>query len=638
MNRSVCVLALLLAGCGGIGVRPTSAPGPFDSWRLSAAGDTISARTLQTLRAWDLDQNYPRDMFGTFRRLQELAEKDPQPDLVFALAELSYLLGRDAEKCDTCNAIPFYYLCAGYAYHYLYCPGGATQVVRASGGLARFDPRASPFDPRFRVACDLYNAGLAKCIRAAQQVGRLDSRQALQIPTKDGQAFTLSVAHHGFSWKPEEFGPLLLSEDYRTEGLQNQYRTYGLGVPLIGSRVAPQSDPGQGLYPPGVCFPVTAFFRFEGNLADLRGQHAGRLELYNPLTVQAIDVGGVTTPLETDLTTPLAYFLERASLEKYGFEGFLRPDKVKSQAGVYLVEPYQPGKIPVLLVHGILSSPLTWAPMYNDLLADPRIREHYQFWFYLYPTANPYIVSAADLRDNLHNLRQRIDPQHKDAALENMVVVGHSMGGLVSHLLTTDSGDDFWHLVSERPIDELQTQQATKDELHRVFYFQRQSYVKRVVFLGTPHHGSQFSPSLPGRVLKYFVRLPQNLVFVATDLARADPGALGNLKPESVPTSLDQLKPGTPALELLSMRPKPEGVHFHSVVGLAPATKFVRLERLMSGANMHEKGDGVVPYTSAHIADVDSELVIPAEHTEVQSHPLAVQEVRRILLEHLQSR
>src|ERR1041385_4254278 len=93
---------------------------------------------------------------------------------------------------------------------------------------------------------------------------------------------------------------------------------------------------------------------------------------------------------------------------------FLRPDAVKGMSGVYLVEPYQPGKIPVLLVHGLLSSPLTWAPLYNDLLADPRLRERYQFWFYLYPTANPYIVTAADLRDALGALRSRLAPQRRD--------------------------------------------------------------------------------------------------------------------------------------------------------------------------------------------------------------------------------
>ncbi len=611
MKRLICVLALILAGCGGIGVRQASAPGPIDG---------ISPRTTQTLHAWDLDQDYPRDAVGTLRRLHALSEKEPQADLLFACAEIAYLHGRSVEKCNCGDAIPFYYLCAGYAYHYLFS-----------------DHHGSPFDPRFRVACELYNAGLAKCIRAAQMVGRLDPRAELNVPTHNGGVFTLSVSHHGFAWKPEEFGSLLLCEDFRTEGLTNQHRTFGLGVPLIATRTAPKPDPGAGLYPPGVAFPVTAFFRFEGSLADLQTQRAGRLELYNPLSVQAVDVRGVRTPLETDLTTPLAFFLERADLEKYGYRGFLRPDSVRGQSGVYLVEPYQPGKIPVLFVHGLLSSPLTWAPLYNDLLADPRLRERYQFWFYLYPTANPYLVTAADLRDSLHLLRERLDPQRQDPALDDMVLVGHSMGGLVSRLLTADSGDDFWHLVGDEPLDDLQVHDATKAELRRVFYFERQPYVRRVVFLGTPHHGSKLSPALPGRILRYFVHLPRNLVLVAKDITQADPGFLSNLRPESVPISLDMLAPYAPALELLAARPKPEGVNFHSIIGVAPPTRYVKIERILAGEPRDEKGDGVVPYSSAHLPDVDSEVVVPAEHTEVHRHPLAVQEVRRILLEHLQT-
>jgi pimeloyl-ACP methyl ester carboxylesterase len=619
MKRCVCLLIVLLAGCNGIGVRRSDAPGLFESVRQSAATETISVRTLQTLRAWDLEQFYPHDAPETIRRLHALAEKEPQPDLLFALAEIAYLHGHKTEKCNCGEALPFYYLSAGYAYHFLYGDG-----------------RASPFDPRFRLACDLYNAGLAKCIRAAQRVGHLDPSRELKLPTRDGGSFTLSVSHHGFAWKPAEFGSLMLSEDYRTEGLDSQHRTYGLGVPLIAVRSVPDPDPNRGLYPNGVSFPVTAFFRF-GGLRDLQTIRAGRLELYNPLSIQSIDVGGTITPLETDLTTPLAFFLERADLEKYGFKGFLRPDSVKGVSNIYLVEPYQPGKIPVLFVHGLLSSPETWAPLYNDLLADPVLRQRYQFWFYLYPTANPYIVTAADLRDKLALLRQRLDPQKKDAALDNMVLLGHSMGGLVSRLLTADSGIDFWSLVSTTPLDQLQASPETKSELQRVYYFERQPGVRRVVFLGTPHHGSKLSPSLPARILRYFMRLPKNLVFVARDLTLANPGFLTNLKPESVPISLDMLEPGAPALELLAARPKPEGVRFHSVIGVAPPTNLVTLEKLLAGTRK-EKGDGVVPYTSAHLADVDSELIVPAEHTQVHSHPLAVQEVRRILLEHLQNR
>jgi pimeloyl-ACP methyl ester carboxylesterase len=635
------LVILTLAGCNGIGVRPVKTPELFEAWHQSVPTDTLSARTMQTLRAWDLEQELHHDPSATLLRLQAQAEKDPEPDVVFAVAELAYLIGRHSEKRSSCDAIPYYFLSAGYAYHYLFNPNGASELVRAGtrtrDGLERFDPRASPFDPRFRIACDLYNCGLAKCIRSAQHIGKIHPGQELNFPTCDGQSFILSVEQRGFTWKPEEFGTLLLCEDFRTEGLVNQHRTHGLGVPLIAARATPEPDPDHGLYPPGVSFPVSAFFRFEGTLADLRARRAGRLELYNPLSVQAINVLGVTTPLETDLTTPLAFFLGRADLDRYGPKGFLRPDSVQRVAGVYLVEPYQRGKIPVLFVHGLLSSPEAWAPLYNDLLADPRLRERYQFWFYLYPTADPYIVTAADLRDSLATLRERFDPMHGDPALDNMVFIGHSMGGLVSRLLTVHSGDDFWHLVSAEPLDQLHAHPTTLQELKRVFFFDQQPYVKRVVFLGTPHHGSKLSPSLPARVLRYFVRLPGNLVNVASDLARSNPGFLNSLKPQSVPTSLDFLAPGAPALEILASRPKPPDVHYHSIIGVAPQEGLVRVEEFLAGARKNEKGDGVVPYSSAHIDGVDSELIIPAEHTQIHDHPFAIQEVRRILLEHLEA-
>src|SRR5262249_593576 len=136
------------------------------------------------------------------------------------------------------------------------------------------------FDPRFRIACDLYNAGLRKLIQAAQKNGQLDPRQELRLPCSDGLSITLSLNHYGFQWKPEEFGPLLLCQDYDVVALENLYRGYGLGVPLIGVR-AKIPSPWWVFYPQEVTFPVTAFFRFEGCLADIGNQTAGRLELYN---------------------------------------------------------------------------------------------------------------------------------------------------------------------------------------------------------------------------------------------------------------------------------------------------------------------------------------------------------------------
>jgi pimeloyl-ACP methyl ester carboxylesterase len=612
--------AALLAstpGCSPIRVQRTSVVDVFSGWRLSAVrGGELSPRTVQTLRRYDLDRVYARRPADAVAKLHAEACKDPQPDLLFALAEINFARGHDAEKRGSPEAIACYYLCAGYAYHYLFDPPADGEAV-------------SIFDPRFRLACDLYNGGLAKCIAAAQRVGQLDPRRELHIPTPDGRDFYLSVVHTGFVWKPEEFGPLLLAEDFVVEGLNNYYHAYGLGVPLIATRS--KDAPPCAHFPPSASFPVTAFFRFEGSLDDMGRCRNGRLELFNPLVVQSADVRNRSVPLETDLTTPLALFLSNSKLEELGYAGFIWGDRIRNQTGVHMLAPYQPGKIPVLLVHGLLSSPMTWAPVFNDLQADPVLRERYQFWYYFYPTGEPYLSAAADLRKQLAQMREEFDPDHKDPALDRMVFVGHSMGGLVSRLLTVNGGDDFWKLVSDRPLEDYRLKDATRSELRQTFYFPRQDYVSRVVFLGTPHHGSRLSPSAVGRLAVKLVHLPRDLMEATQDVASENPD-LPKFDKKPLPTSVDLLAPEAPALELIAARPRPPVVHYHSIIGVI-SPKETKLETWLSGDK--ERGDGVVPYNSAHLDGVDSELVVEADHFHVHHHPRAILELRRILLEHL---
>src|SRR5262249_29263177 len=178
---------------------------------------------------------------------------------------------------------------------------------------------------------------------------------------------------------------------------------------------------------------------------------------------------------------------------------------------------------------GLWSSPLTWTVMFNDLRADPLLREHFQFWFYRYPTGNPYVETAADLRQALARLRSELDPQHRDRALDRMVLVGHSMGGLVSKLLTQASGDDFWQLVSKQPFDSLKAEPQTREEVQRVFSFDRAPGARRVIFLATPHRGSALSPSPPARLLARLVRLPRRLMAAARDVVRENPDAWPSL-------------------------------------------------------------------------------------------------------------
>jgi pimeloyl-ACP methyl ester carboxylesterase len=272
------------------------------------------------------------------------------------------------------------------------------------------------------------------------------------------------------------------------------------------------------------------------------------------------------------------------------------------------------------------------------LQADPELRERFQFWAYLYPTSDPYLVTAADLRARLSALKQELDPAGRDRALNDMVVVGHSMGGLIAKLLTTKSGEEFWHLINRSMTPEafakLQIRQQTKEEIQRTFFFDEQPYVRRVIFMATPHHGSSLSPSWPARFINRFVRLPNTVAMTMQDLVRSDPKAWPLLAKGDLPTSIDMLAPGAPALELLAAQPRPTTVRFNSVVGVLQNPGYF-VERFSPGGRSKEGTDGVVPYVSAHLPDADTELIVPTDHFNVHHHPRAVLEVRRLLHEHL---
>lgn len=621
---AVLVFAALLPACTSIGVREIKRPRLFQQLQSSAPQcAALSPRTVQTLRIYDLDRAYERSPDEAADRLRDQAIREPHPDSIFALCEIHYVRGQALEKKRPKQSLEHYYRACGYAQHYLLASCDDSPRDDGNSCTPSLTPRDA-FDPRFRIACELYNDGLGRCLRTAQKTGMLDGRRELRLPR--GQSVeSLPIVHSGFAWKPEDFGALFVSGDYEVVGLSNVYHDYGLGVPLIAT-LAKTATAQNGYYPRELGFPVTAFMRFDGGLADVERPGAAKLELYNPRTVEAAMLGGKTVPLEADLTTPLAHSLNGRPVDEVALIGFFRADAVRAKAGIKLLEPYQPGKIPVLFVHGLASTPVTWAPMFNDLQADPALRDKYQFWVYYYPTADPYLATAADLRQRLDQLRNDLDPARRDTALDRMVVVGHSMGGLVSKLLTVDGGDAYWQLVSDQPFGDVKAREPVREQLRETFYFQRRNDVARVVFMGTPHRGSKLSPTFLARETLRFVRLPQMLMDTAAELSEANP----NLKLRQLPTSIDLLAPNSPALSVLAEE-RNQRVHYHSVIGVAAKSK-ASLGYLLTGDD--EPGDEIVPYASAHIEGVDSEIVVPANHFQVHQHPLAVREVRRILLEH----
>jgi pimeloyl-ACP methyl ester carboxylesterase len=358
------------------------------------------------------------------------------------------------------------------------------------------------------------------------------------------------------------------------------------------------------------------------------------LELYDPLDRQEIDVAGRAVPLEADISTPLAYFLNQPQFQDVQLStlGLLKPGDAKKLQGLYMLEPFDADKMPVVMVHGLWSSPITWMEMYNDLRSDPLIRANYQFWFYLYPTGQPFWFSATQMREDLALMRREMDPQRQHPALDQMVLVGHSMGGLVSKLQTVDSGDDFWHTMSDREFAELVADEEVTRSLATMYYFSPSPSVRRVVTLGTPHRGSPFSNGITRWLGHKLISLPSKMLHGRDELVARNRDFFRRDAPIRINTSIDSLAPDSPVLPaLLAAAPGP-WVSYHNVAGLDPDPGW---KWYIVG-----EGDGVVALASARLDDLKSrqlrsQIIVPADHSGVHRHPQSVLEVRRVLLDQL---
>jgi pimeloyl-ACP methyl ester carboxylesterase len=286
--------------------------------------------------------------------------------------------------------------------------------------------------------------------------------------------------------------------------------------------------------------------------------------------------------------------------------------------------------MPVVLVHGLWSSPITWMEIYNDLRSDPLVREHYQFWFYMYPTGQPFWLSATQMREDLALMRRELDPTRRYPALDQMVLVGHSMGGLVSKLQTVESDEDFWHTMSDRPFAELQADPEVVRSLAGMFFFSPNPSVRRVVTLGTPHRGSEFSNGITRWLGAKIITLPAKMLEGRDQLIAHNRNFFRPNAPLDIKTSIDSLSPDSPVLPaLLAADPAP-WVSYHNVVGHDPEPGW---ERYLIG-----DGDGIVSLTSARLDDMPhlrSQITVAADHSGVHRHPQSVLEVRRILFEQL---
>lgn len=595
-------LTLLLAGCqtpvGVARVDPEMVRHQLTR-NIMSTGE-LSPFTENVLRITDLTEEYfdhPRVTLGKLHQIL-LSENERSPYVAYALAELSSLYAKKTNQ-------PSYYLAAAlYAYFYLFPEN------------QKFAP--NPLDPRVRVAADLYNRSLTSAFIAKDR-----SAMNLQSGTYPLPFGTLQVElpENRLKWENRKLTNFIPVAELEVRGLQNRYRQAGIGVPLAADQIP--LGPEEGLKISDAKMPVTAFLRLT-DLAEQfkQGSVQGDWELYNAYDQKTVTINEKEVPLEIEFTSSLAASLAEPSVWERELKGFFMGDRHMGQSGtITALEPYRPGRIPVVFVHGTASGPGRWAEMTNDLIVDPEIRDRFQFWYFTYDTGNPVLYSAALLRETLQMTIDHIQQKYQDPALRAMVVIGHSQGGLLTKLTSVNPGNTFWETISDKPFEDMNLSDQTRDLLKRSLFFTSLPFVNRLVFVATPHHGSYVAGSWAAHQLTKFMKLPQRVVSGITDLVTLNVDSLKFDIQGLQMGSVFGMEPGSPLSVILPKTPLAPGVTAHSIIAVE------------GDGPLEEETDGVVAYQSAHIENVESEFIVRSGHS-CQSNTHTIQEVRRILLLH----
>jgi len=595
------VLLLLTAGCETpVGVERLDAGAANRQLTANVlTADELSPSAQNVLRRWVLSERYNSDPAGAIAALHGIAtDGRGDEDEVITLAEMAYQYGEKNHQR------PYYLAAAIYSYAFLFPEKG-------------LEP-PSPYDPRLRLAADLYSLGIVHGFGSADDAGVEFRSGSYDLPFGRVE---VTVNPSAFEWRNRRIVALMPVQEVAIRGLANRYRHAGIGAPLAATTQPIVAETGIQVAP-RMKLPMTAVLRLDAPrrqlaMRDLRAT----LDLYNTYDVPRTTIGGKTAPLEADDTAVLAYVLASPEIWERELKAFF--SGVFSESAptqLASIEPYRPGRIPVVFVHGTASSVGRWGDMVNDLFDDPRIRDHYQFWFFTYDTGNPVLYSALLLREALRDAVHKLDPAGKDPALSEMVVIGHSQGGLLAKALVVDNGDRVWNAIAYKPVDQVDLAPEERDLLRRAVFIKPLPNVRRVVFIATPHRGSYLTEYPLAELVGRFITLPIRVVKTAADLARNsidfkfDPSDLGS-------GSLFGMTPNNPVVQTMADTTIAPGVHAHSIIAVT------------GNGPVEGSDDGVVKYSSSHLNGVDSEYIVRSGHS-VQSNPYAIEEVRRILLLH----
>lgn len=398
----------------------------------------------------------------------------------------------------------------------------------------------------------------------------------------------------GFSLRDitEVYDDVVPSVDVKARTLSKHYTNPGLGVPMAGvipAEAVELTDQHFHVKTRGTVSNLTAVLEFP---------KVGKPKLHFLLRQRQEEYryAGYSIPLTGNFSAPMELYWDLTRLNKDRYLGLLRPQKLRDTTGLSTMESYAPNKIPVVLTHGLASSAGTFDELVNRLTADPDIRRRYQFWYFNYPSGLAWTRTARMCREAIADARNRLDPQHRNKNWDNMVIMGHSMGGVITHYNQCVDPQKMLEVMEEDmpALKEAETQEEALAMLGglRGDYDFKPVKAGMVVYMAAPHRGSPIAAFSITSLITSLVELPKNLLDEVVNVATLQEDML-IANPERLTewfTSIKQLSPRGYSIRGLQRLQVQGGVETHSVIGNQGSSR-----------PLEKTSDGVVPYWSSHV-------------------------------------
>ncbi|MBN6151862.1 alpha/beta fold hydrolase [Xanthomonas sp. AmX2] len=611
---AVLCLALGASGCAMVKLKSVSAAEYIQAKR----GDPLSTGHLgtqatETLAVLGLSESACSTQ--TRHCAEQLLDSDglAQERKLAAIAELwlqaSLRTSRSQPSSDM--ELTAWLETARYAYAYLFFSDRAP------------DERA--FEDRQTQVRDYYNFAVQQAVsllfvRFQRQGQQADS--AAELSALPGWRIVLDVSQLGALQEMPMPGAMLPAGGMRFTGLRGLHRRDGFGsemVALLPNAMslrdeASEPDEASAAYSAMPTPNLTVLLRFDGGtLAKVLASRAVRVEAYDPYLSARTTLGGRTVPLAGNFSAGYGVWMARSGFAKQSLRTLFGMAHGIDRPHIFLTQPYDPNRRVLVLLHGLASSPEAWVNLANELLGDEQVRARYQIWLVYYPTNLPIAYNHMEIRNGLEQALDHFDPQRRSASAHGMVLVGHSMGGVLARLMVSSSeGDRLWQRLFGNSTLSAQAMQAVQCKLSPMMHFEPMPEVSEAIFLASPHRGTPHATGTLGTLVGRLIGIQARIVNQFQDIART--GAVGKL-----PTSMDNLSDRDDFVRAAAELKISPHVAYHSIIARRDAQ-----------VPPPQSDDGFVPYWSAHLDGAASETVIASGHS-VQETPQAILEIRRLL-------